>query len=499
MAKNSFTRWLELVTRSKKLLKSIQNFPGLLSLRLRLTLLFVVIFGSTLVGFGLITFNFVSGALQKEFDDALYNYAVDISESITLNPSGNLEVITPQVDKQKIYPFSLGTALILVRSIKGEVLERVGEFGNLDLPFRRDFQRLETGEEVVLRTLTKLEGLPRREAESYRIINFPIDNSPVPQLILQVAVPMTFLEAQIRSRRFFLFLTIPIILVIATLGGYFLSYRALKPVTEIINTAHNIEADNLSDRLPVPVAKDEVRQLALTLNEMLMRIEKAFSSQERFVADASHQLLTPLTIMRGEIESFQKQSLSGPWTSVLQEVDHLIRLVQNLLLLARADAGLGALQLSNVSFVDAVLEAISKAERIAISKSIRLKFNIESNRTEGSDVPEVRGDEDLLVHALFNLIENAIKYSPENEVVSVHLQWTPERQVLRIVDHGPGLPAEKIDTLFQRFNRGNHRIPGHGLGLPIALKIAELHGARLIAGNNLDSPGAHFEFDIKNI
>lgn len=493
-----------MVTSLKKLLKFVSGWTGLLSIRLRLTLLFVLVFGSTLVVFGFLTLDFLSKALEKEFDDALYNYAVDISESVTLSASGDLAVVTPNVDRQKIYPFSFGTALIQLRSISGEILTQVGDFGNLQIPFKRDFKLLEKGEEVTFRTLNALEGLPSAEAEAYRVVNFPIDNSPVPQLVLQVAVPLTFLERQIHSRKYFLEFLIPLIIIVATLGGYFLSTRALKPVTEIIKKAHDIEAQNLSERLPVPLAKDEVHNLATTLNEMLGRIEKSFQSQERFIADASHQLLTPLTIMKGELEAQLKREPAPLLESLHQEVDHLISLTKNMLLLARADAGISGLQFSNVFFEDIILESIARAEKLAKEKSIKLTFNMNSELAENSDRPQIRADDDLLMNAIFNLIENAIKYSPPGETVGVELVWKAKTQVLSIKDQGPGVPDEKKDLIFQRFTRATSQSPGYGLGLAIAQKIAELHEAKLWAQNSVTSgnqteKGALFQFEIKNI
>ena len=487
-----------------------------LSIRLRLTILFVAVFGGTLIIFGVLTFNFVSSTLQKEFDDALYNYAVDVSESISLDASGDLSVITPQVDKQKIYPFSLGTALIQIRSINGEVLTQVGEFGQFNIPFKRDFFLLTKGEDSTFRTLSKVEGLPSKEADSYRVINFAIDNSPIPQLVLQIAVPMAFLERQIQSRKLFFLSTIPLIILLTTLIAFFLSTRAMRPISQMIDKATEIGALKLSERLPVPLAKDELRLLALTLNQMLQRIEQSFLSQERFVADASHQLLTPLAIMKTEIET-QSKSHAAPWLEGhLQEIDLLISLVKNMLLLARVDAGLSGLTFSEVYPEDLLLEVITRAEKIAAKKQIRLQFNINSDHGENTDRPKISADEDLLQNTLFNLLENAIKYSPPSSVVKVVLTWTGPIMRISIQDQGPGIAESQLELIFDRFSRGStssKAAPGYGLGLAIAKKIAKLHGANLWAENNSGTSGAEvgtsaqnqsnigvtFHLEIKNI
>lgn len=467
-----------------------------LSIRARLTILFVSIFGTTLVVFGTLTFDLLSESLQKEFDDALYNYAVDVSDSVVLNPSGDLSVSSAAVDQEKIYPFSLGTALIQIRHVTGTVLSQVGNFGSFEIPYKVEFKRLEKGEDVIFRTLTKLKNLPEAEAQSYRVISFPLDNSPTPQLILQIAVPLTFVETQISSRKHLFLIGIPLVIFISALAGFLLTSRAMAPLHEMISTARAIGAHALSERLTEPPTKGEVRDLALTLNQMLGRIEKAFLSQERFIADASHQLLTPLSIMKNELS----QSAAGNNQSLIQEVDQMISLVKNLLLLARVDAGIGALSLQTVYLDEIILDAISQAEKLARAKSISLKFDIQGLNPDNPPHPTIQGDEDLLKSLIFNLIENAIKYSDANSSISMRLLYSAKSQVFEITDSGPGIPEDQLETIFERFRRAQNsgkKTLGYGLGLAIAQKIALIHGGKISATNL--SPGARFTFEIKNI
>jgi signal transduction histidine kinase len=293
------------------------------------------------------------------------------------------------------------------------------------------------------------------------------------------------------------------------LAGYFLSTRAMKPVSQMIDKANEIGVLKLSERLPEPLANDEVRLLAQTLNRMLDRIELAFSSQERFVADASHQLLTPLAVMKAEIETQAKVSPS-PWLeSLLYENDLLVSLVKNMLLLARVDAGLSALSFSEVYLEDLVLEAIARAEKLAAKKDIGIHFNMSSELAENSERPRVHADEDLLQNTIFNLLENSIKYSPAGSTIRVQLHWQIQTMTLSIKDEGPGIADNQLALIFNRFSRGStssKSTPGYGLGLAIAKKIADLHQAKLWAENNKPaSPQNHlengvtFHFEIKNI
>ncbi len=488
-------------------LEKIRNLTQLISIRWRITVLFVVVFGTTLVLFAVFIFNFLASTLQHEFDDALFNYTVDVNESISLDARGDLSFQTPALDKGKLYPFALGTALIQIRHTNGEILSRVGDFGALNLPYHHEIDKLNKGEEAVFRTITKLEGLPNKEAEAYRMVTLPIDNSPIPQLLLQVAVPMTLLEDQIEHRKRIMEISLPLALLISIIGGYLLSIRAFHPITEMIATTEAISAQKLSARLPVPSVKDEVQALALALNEMLARIERAFQSQERFIADASHQLLTPLTIMRGEIEAALRHQDNGQnvLNSNLQEVEHLSKIVQQLLLLARVEAGHGALQFSPLALDEVVLEAVVRARRAAEKKNIRIQFNIQ-NSTEADSRPEVMGDSDLLQNLVFNLLENAVKYSPRDEIVKVNLHWQKECQNLQVEDNGPGIPENQLSLVFERFHRAQPGGDGYGLGLAIAKKISDAHDAKLTVKNNymnsLDKTtisGCTFSLEMKNI
>ena len=424
---------------------TLRKFSGVFNLRLRLTLLYVLIFGVTTIVFNTVLFVSMMDTLQHDFDDALYNYAVDVSESIDIGPKGDLKFPPLRVDHGKILPFSLGTALIQVRHISGQILARVGDFGLWDPPYKRDFQSLSKGEEQVYRTVEDSQLIPNAEADSYRLVAFPLDSATNPQLILQVAVPMSLLETQFRNRLILLQIGIPLILLIAVLGGYFVSSRALAPVLRMIETAQAIDANELDQRVPVPRTKDEIRRLADTLNEMLNRIEKSFRSQERFVADASHQLLTPLTIMKGELEMMAKGSRSEQEVqtfilSAQEEVESLSRIVQDMLMLARVDAGLGSLQFQKVYLDDVILEALSRCEKAARHKLIRLIFDLKGDE---ADRGPVRGDPDLLQNMLINIIENAVKYSPREKSVRIELVWSQDEIEVQIQDHGPGIPPKE--------------------------------------------------------
>lgn len=483
-------------------LKILSKPFSTLSIRLRLSLIFVLIFGVTTVLFNAFVFNIMIGTLQQDFDDALFNYAVDVSDGIEIGIKGDLSFPPLKLDDGKILPFALGTALIQVRHSSGAVLTRVGNFGEFSPPYKKDFERIWAGEEATYRTIEHINNIPSAEANSYRLISFPLDSSAKSQLLLQIAVPMTLLETQIERRLTVLQIGIPFVLLIATLGGLFLSARALAPVNNIINITQKLNASDLSQRIPVPKPNDEIKRLSLTLNEMFERIQQAFQSQERFVSDASHQLLTPLTIMRGELELLQKSEERDTdqfIKSALQEVDNLSNIVQEMLLLSRVDAGIGALNLQELGLDEVIFEALGRCEKIAKNKNIKLKFDI--NNESQVDRKSIHGDNDLLVNLVTNIVENAVKYSPSDELVTLTLTWKDDVSLLEVADNGPGIPPQQLPYIFERFSRGSNienRVKGFGLGLAIAQKIAILHDAQLSVENH-SSGGAKFSFRIKNI
>ncbi|MES3039338.1 MAG: HAMP domain-containing sensor histidine kinase [Bdellovibrionota bacterium] len=452
-----------------------------LSLRLRLALLFVLIFGTTSILFNVYTFNFMIEVLQNDFDNALFNYSVDVSEGIELGRNEALELIPINLNQGKILPFPLGQALIQIRHVSGSVLARLTQFQQVDFPYKKAFEAFAKGEDSYYRTINLDSTFPDAEAHSYRLLTIPLDNNPQPQLALQIAVPLILMENQIDSRLNLFRFGIPIVLLLAALGGLFVSGRALAPVKEIMTTAQNISVRDLSQRIAIPKNKDEIRGLALTLNHMLDRIENSFASQDRFIADASHQLLTPLTIMRAEVELKSRtadKNLSDFFKNQLTEIDHLSRIIKDMLFLAQVDSGVENLKYVSIPADEVLTDVLSSMDRAFKNKRIephvRL-YNSENRR-------EILCDIDLMKHLLTNLIENGIKYSAEASILLLEVYWKIDSTEIRITDQGPGIPADVRENIFQRFTRGRRhetQVKGYGLGLSIAKKIAELHKAEL--------------------
>lgn len=471
-----------------------------LSLRVRLTALFVVIYGSTTILFSLFAYYKLNESLLQDFDNALYNYSIDISQTIEYSPSYGLNLPQLVMEEGKIFPFPSGTALILVRHISGEILSRSGDFGLFLPPFEKEVRKILKGADSAYTTIADTDIIPDAEANTYRVITFPLDSETNPTLFLQIAAPRVTLETQTRQLKNILLFGLPAVLAVAILAGLFFASRALRPVQEMITFTHRLSADDLHERIPLPNSRDEIRKLAETLNEMLERIEKAFTSQERFVADASHQLLTPLTILKGEIETNARATTDEPqqkvYKSLLQEVDNLSRIVKDMLLLARIDAGENALQFTEVYLDETLIDVISRLQRLAKTKNIQISFDLlnQEQRTP------ILGDADLLANLVTNLIENSIKYSPEGQPILVKLDWQKSASKLTIEDFGQGIPEKLKPEVFNRFSRADtsSKTKGFGLGLAIAQKIAILHKSE-IQFVEKSTPGTMVELKFKNV
>ncbi|MGK5084716.1 HAMP domain-containing sensor histidine kinase [Bdellovibrionota bacterium FG-1] len=474
-------------------------------IRVRLTALFVVIFGITLVAFSALVFRVFTLNLQSEFDADLFNHALDVAQGIDVDFFGELSVNSDVFSAgEKIFPFSVGNAFFQISTLDGRMIARSRSLGRAELPrIARDL-RFVQAQGAVFRTLAPqqvpaLSEGRRNKTAPYRLLTYLVQKPEGVNFLLQIAVPMTLVEQQSKGLITFFLIMVPLTLILAAFGGLYFSQRALAPVVAMIHKAQSLSPASLGDRIPVPVARDEIQKLALTLNGLLDRLQAAFESQERFVADASHQLKTPLAILRGELDLLQHRKSSvgeteAFLTSASQELEHLSRMVEDLLLLARVDAGEAALQCQPVRLDEVALEAVSRLERLARSRGVHVRFDL--NVEHGAPDFEVSADSDLLQSLLQCLIENAIKYST---VVIVSVSSEADWLWVRVRDEGPGIAAEHLERIFERFYRISGSLAGGtGLGLAIAKRIAEAHRGILLAESE-PGKGSVFSFGMKRL
>jgi two-component system OmpR family sensor kinase len=279
---------------------------------------------------------------------------------------------------------------------------------------------------------------------------------------------------------------IPLLLIAASAGGYFLATRSLSPVSAMASRAAEISSSNLHERLPVVSPNDELGGLAIVVNGLLERLERAFAQQRRFMADASHELRTPTAILRTEVDvtlsrDHRTEHEYRESVGVMRDAaQRLTRIVDDLFLLARADAGHLVVRDDALYLDEVVHDAVRAVRQLADQRQVRVEL------APLIDAP-VRGDADMLGRVLLNLLDNALKYSPAGGTVEVELARHVESFEVAVIDHGPGIPPETHDRVFERFFRADvarsraeaTTTSGAGLGLAIARRLAEAHGGRL--------------------
>ncbi len=295
-----------------------------------------------------------------------------------------------------------------------------------------------------------------------------------------------------------LLLALPLALVLAGFSGYALARKALAPIDAMAHTAERISAERLNERLPIENPEDELGHLARGFNATLARLEAAFAQLRRFTADASHELRTPLTAIRsvGEVALQTPKSVTeyrDVIGSMLEETDRLTRLVDSLLMLSRADVGQVHVQRTDIALLGLAQEASSLVEVLAEEKRQRISV-------QGDSTLVVSGDRLILRQALINLIDNAIKYSPTDAEIRVHVQPGKDSQVIvEVIDKGPGVSQEEQSRIFDRFYRvdkaRSREWGGAGLGLAIARWAVEVHGGQITV-ESAEGEGSTFRITL---
>jgi heavy metal sensor kinase len=296
-----------------------------------------------------------------------------------------------------------------------------------------------------------------------------------------------------------LLLLAPIVILLAAVGGHVMSRKALRPVTELASQARRINDRNLDIRVPVPRAKDEISDLSRTLNQMLERIDKAFATVRTFTGNASHELRTPISLLRTEIEvALLRPRKNEEYRAILErlheETIRMTTLVEGLLALARADGGAETIALAPIR-VSNLFHRINEIWTSGMTQAM-LDFRLEA---PSQDIT-LLADADGAVRLLSILLENAIKYTPPGGTVKVCAEVEQERAILSVLDTGIGIAPEHLALIFDRFYRASPRseaIPqGSGLGLSLARWIAERHGTELCVESTPGS-GSRFSFSLQ--
>jgi heavy metal sensor kinase len=316
-------------------------------------------------------------------------------------------------------------------------------------------------------------------------------------LLVESGAPLDEVQSVLRHVLVIMPATLLLAVMVAIGGGYFLVQRALAVVEHISRSAELISVQNLSERLPVRRSGDEIERLSVALNRMIQRLDEAFAHSKRFVADASHELRTPLTVLRGELEGLVSGERLSPLVqeqlgSVLEEVERLAKVVEGLLMLSRLDAGEAQAEQTQLDLAQLTVSTADQMGLLAEDKNISIEC----------DTPAplfVRGDRTRLKQVVVNLLDNAIKYTPEGGTIRLQVRAEDSSAVLEVADNGIGIPAKLLPYVFERFFRADKArsrdLGGAGLGLAIVQSICVAHGGSVQA-QSVEGEGSRFRVTL---
>ncbi len=329
---------------------------------------------------------------------------------------------------------------------------------------------------------TREQGLPKGSAMLITVLPGSV---AAQDYVVEVGTSLAASNAVLRGLLVTLAAGLPVLTGLAIFGGYFLMKRAMKPVRDIIVSTQDITLHNLSHRLPVTDSGDEIAELSKVLNQMIARLDESFQHVTKFTADASHELRTPLTVIHCELEAILRNrpldvDLREALGSLLDEVVRLVRIVEGLFALSKLDTG--EARSERVRF-DLAKLAETTAEQMCLlaeEKHIRLAC-------ETREPAEVEGDHSRLKQVIVNLLDNAIKYTPEGGGISLTVHAENDSAFLEIADNGPGVSESALPHLFKRFYRADEahsrEVEGAGLGLSIVQSICTAHGGTVSIRN----------------
>jgi two-component system, OmpR family, sensor kinase len=444
-----------------------------LSLRARLTLFYSAILTVILAVFGFLFYDALGLVLENKLTAELRDRVVFLTAFQRLQ-TGEARLVFNANDRKEAYlvqsaaryyqVFQLPSGVLLVQS---QELELMGA-------------RLSPEEVRALAGAQEFTDL-QFETERLRFHNAVIAGNNANSFLVRVGIPLTPAdEAQRGFLRSLLFL-MPLGIVVSALAGWQMARRALSPLTQLATAARKIDIGQLQQRLPTRGAGDEVDEVAVAFNETLARLENSVDQMKQFTASISHELRTPLTTLRGEAEIALLQASSVEdyrrvLTSQLEEFNKLSHMINQLLMLASAEAGEIQWTEQSVDLSALVGSLVDQLEPVAAAKKITLETNTQPEA-------KVRGDASWIERVILNLLDNAIKFTPDGGQVRVSVESENGEAVLRVRDTGIGIPPEALPHIFERFYRAepsrSKQIEGVGLGLALVKWIVDRHRGRI--------------------
>jgi two-component system, OmpR family, heavy metal sensor histidine kinase CusS len=430
-----------------------------LSIRWRLTLWYTVALAVVLVGFGCLVYTLLARSLYQRIDQSLLAELQEIENK----PNPNLAYWIKEAKEHE-------NIFCIVYDPEGKVYERTEELPADSIPTPSTFG---TAASAVGDVTLAIIGRQRWLRRSLRLGG--------KELTIAVLAPLEEVDAELRQLASVLLFAVPLALALAGGLGYFMARKALAPMEHLHQLTEEVTADRLDRRLPVVNPGDELGRLTQTINAMIGRLQHSFAEIRRFTADASHELRTPLTVIRTEAEVALRQPLSVAEyhqlvSSILEECEHLTRLVDQLLMLSREDTPAAKPLHEPLDLADLVGAVVDTVRPLAEARGLKL-------RNERETSVQVWGDETRLRAVFYNLLDNAIKYTPEGGEIEVKVYRNDHSAIVSVRDSGIGIPPEHLPRVFDRFYRvdkaRSREQGGTGLGLSIAKTIVTAHGGQI--------------------
>ncbi|MBN1526508.1 MAG: HAMP domain-containing protein [Candidatus Omnitrophica bacterium] len=474
------------------------------SIRFKITFLYMVILAITLAFFSAVVYKYMSYNLYESIDKLLLSKAEGIEKAIdTYWEAERLNVVGDAVDekalsKRRNINFSkIAQRWVEQESTDPRLLDIIVRIFNTDgltiasskaVPLevrfvsKRDFLSVLQGRE---RFDTINAEMAPAKMTGLRVFSTPVIENDKVAYIVQVASPLSTIETALANLRMTLAVVSPLAVLATGIVGYLLGLVALHPVGSMIRTIRQITAANLKLKIAIPDTNDEIQHLAETFDDMLGRLEHAFTSQRQFTEDLSHELRTPLTVMKGEFEVMLKkrrtpEEYESVLRSSLEEIDAITGLVDNLLMLARLDSKEIKPEMKPVRLTSLLSSIIDDLKPLSEQKKIALVFSAEGRI-------ELRADEPEIKRLFVNLVDNAIKYTPPGGKVTVEAREKDGLAKVTVADTGVGVAEKELPHIFDRFYRldKSRASIGFGLGLSIAKSIAEMHRGTIAVESRL--------------
>lgn len=445
----------------------------------KLTFYYIITFLlSALIIFGFLYFR-LRHQLIKEVDQFLLDETFEMERVLLQSPKDThfLMRFEDEVMGRKYYPFFF------------QILDQEGK----SLYFSKKFEELGyvVKREVLVNArkgkVTRERFLSSKRKTPYRLISTPVYKNGKLNGIIQIGTHLRFVRKNLIHFRNNILMALIIVLILGAPGGYALARRSLSPIGYIASKARSITSENLTERLKERGTDDEMDELVRTLNEMIARLEDSFKRMAEFTADVAHELKTPICALKGEGEVLLSKARSleeyrEGLVHFMERFDYLNRLINDLLLLSKADASQAELKMAPLR-LDSIIEDL-----YILFKSLAEEKRIELYLDETKEIT-VMGDKVRLQQLFTNLIDNAIKFTPEKGSIRITLEKNEDTAIVKIRDTGIGIPKEEQANIFKRFYRvdksRSRETGGVGLGLSIAQWIVQVHHGKIEVDSKL--------------